>query len=362
MRILIIGWRDIKHPRAGGMELVAYEHAKYFIKKGHKVIWISQKFPDCKEEEEYDGIKVIRIGGAFSTYPLVFLKYLFKLRFEVDAIIENNIGLPYFTPLYAFKPRVTITYHLIKKTYFVEAAFPIAVVAYFIENFLAPIVYCKEKMMAISESTKKEMIKSGYRNIDIVRLGLDHAKYNYKEVKKFNKPHLIYIGGVKKYKRINILVDVLHKLIKKYDCHLDIVGALDFMSGNNIFLEQAKRLGVNENVTFHGYLSEEDKIMLLRKSHIFVTASSKEGWGLVNLEANACGLPVVAMDLPAFRESVSDNESGYLVKTTSEFVAKVSDLLNDPKLMKKMSKDGIGWAKEFTWEGGAKSVINLLEK
>ena len=51
MNILILNWRDPKHPNAGGAEIVTREHAKAWNKAGHSVTWFSSFFKDAKENE-----------------------------------------------------------------------------------------------------------------------------------------------------------------------------------------------------------------------------------------------------------------------------------------------------------------------
>ena len=66
MKILIFNWRDIKHPKAGGAELYFHELAKRWILEGHKVLWISGGWKDCKKNEVIDSIFVKRVGNEYS--------------------------------------------------------------------------------------------------------------------------------------------------------------------------------------------------------------------------------------------------------------------------------------------------------
>ncbi|MCF7862008.1 glycosyltransferase family 4 protein [Candidatus Woesearchaeota archaeon] len=364
MRILIIGWRDIMHPKAGGMELVAYEEAKYFIKWGHEVIWLTQRFKGCKRKEKIDGINIIRVGGDYSTYLMAPLYYLSHLRDKIDVLIENNIGLPYFTPFFCWKPKVVITHHLIKDMYFVEAGFPLSNICYFIENTLAPKLYWNEQFVAVSEATKKDMIVSGYnpKKISIVHNGLNHEIYKPGNTLKSKKFHLVYVGGIKKYKRIDILLDAFEKIESEVpNVHLDLIGAFDYVGGKNPYMSQVKRYRLEKKVTFHGFLSDDEKVRILQRGHIFVSASGREGWGLVILEANACGLPAVVLDLPAFRESIKDGKTGLIANSVDEFAIGIIGLLKDENKLRKMSKDAIDWSKEFNWENSARQVLKIIE-
>ena len=64
---------------------------------------------------------------------------------------------------------------------------------------------------------------------------------------------------------------------------------------------------------FHGFVSEEEKLALLRRTWANLFPSPKEGWGITVMEAAACGTPSLASDSPGLRDSVRDGETGYLV-------------------------------------------------
>src|SRR6185295_6341267 len=76
---------------------------------------------------------------------------------------------------------------------------------------------------------------------------------------------------------------------------------------------QIARLGLGHAVELRGFVSEEEKIALYRGARVFVNPSEKEGWGLTILEANACGVPSVASEVPGLRDAVRHDETGLLV-------------------------------------------------
>src|SRR5207342_549842 len=91
---------------------------------------------------------------------------------------------------------------------------------------------------------------------------------------------------------------------------LEIAGAGDFRGS----LERlAASLDLGSRVRFLGRIDEEEKLRLLRRAWALMFASPKEGWGITNLEAAACGTPVIASNSPGIRESVLDGETGFLV-------------------------------------------------
>src|SRR3990167_7669440 len=99
MHILILNWRDPKNPKSGGAEIVTLEHAKAWVKKGHKVTWFTSKFAGSKDTEKIEGINIVRRGNFLTVFLIAhFFYFLSKNKF--DLVIDEIHGIPFFTPLY----------------------------------------------------------------------------------------------------------------------------------------------------------------------------------------------------------------------------------------------------------------------
>jgi glycosyltransferase involved in cell wall biosynthesis len=133
---------------------------------------------------------------------------------------------------------------------------------------------------------------------------------------------------------------------------LEIAGAGDYRPA----LERlAASLDLGDRVRFLGRVSEEEKLRLLRRAWALVFASPKEGWGITNLEAAACGTPVVASNSPGIRESVRDGETGYLVPhgDVSAMAGAMDRIAGDPALVGRLGVAARRFAETFTWERAA---------
>ena len=73
MNILVINWRDIKHPLAGGCEVYLHELMKRWNKEGHEITMVSGGYTGLPKRTIIDGIEIIRVGGKYSVYPLAAL-------------------------------------------------------------------------------------------------------------------------------------------------------------------------------------------------------------------------------------------------------------------------------------------------
>jgi glycosyltransferase involved in cell wall biosynthesis len=125
----------------------------------------------------------------------------------------------------------------------------------------------------------------------------------------------------------------------------------------------ANELGL-KHVTFHGYTGEAEKIRLLQRAWIAVNPSSMEGWGVTNIEANACGTPVIGSDVPGIRDSISPGKSGLLFPygDVSALAGAIRSLLDNRVLLQEMSRSAVEWASGFSWDASAAKTMELLER
>lgn len=354
MKILLFNWRCWKHPEAGGAEKYLYEICKRLAKK-HEITWFVARFKGSKEREFIDGMEIIRRGGKYTVYLHALLTYVGKLRKRgFDVVIDDINGVPFFTPLYIWKPRkIAIVHHLVGwKIFSLELPWYLAIVAWFLER-LIPLFYLNVCFVTVSPSSKKELEKMFIRRIKVIYNGLDERfKRGLKEVKKHKKPVIIYLGRWKKYKRIDDILEAF-RIVKKR-----VKDAELWLVGKNIKEIKMKDVKVFQRV------SEEEKMRLLKKAWVFVTASIKEGWGITVIEANACGTPAIAYDVPGLRDSIVDGKTGFLVKedgNAEKLAEAIIRVLTDDKLRDELSRNAIEWAKRFSWDRSAEEFEKIIK-
>ena len=136
LRILILNWRDIKNPLAGGAEILTHEMAKEWVKWGHSVTQISAKFPRAKDKEIIDGITIIRLGAWWSIHFLAFLYYFRNLRGKIDIIIDEVHGLPFFAALYESSKTILFVCEVADKLFFQVFPTPLAQIGRVLEKIL----------------------------------------------------------------------------------------------------------------------------------------------------------------------------------------------------------------------------------
>jgi len=368
MKILIFNWRDITHPQAGGAERYIHEIGKRLAKRHEVTLWCG-KYKGCKEVEEIDGIKIIRNGrkirvGVFdpTIYVLAGLDHISKLKEErFDVVIDSISGLPFFTPLFAKEPKIAILHHLNKGIFFREVSFPAALISYLGERAI-PVLYKNVQFITVSESSREELINFGISpsRIVVVHNGVDEFLFS-RNYKKSNYPHVVYFGRLKRYKRIDLLIRAMKIVIKEVPgAKLTIAGSGD---AKNELMTLVKGLRLESSVTFSGFIDEKEKAVLLGSAWVFVTPSSKEGWGITVLEANACRTPAIAYDVAGLRDSIRDGRTGLLVKKNGDVKAlaeAIANVLKDDKFRKSLSERALKWAKKFGWDKSNKEFMNVL--
>src|SRR3989344_9527106 len=122
MRILILNWRDIKNPAAGGAEILTHKMAKPWVAWGHAVTQFSSGFAGGKSEEKIDGVRIIRRGAWWNVQLLAAYYYITRFKNHTDIIIDEVHWYPFFAALYARKKTVLLACEVARKLFF--ALFP----------------------------------------------------------------------------------------------------------------------------------------------------------------------------------------------------------------------------------------------
>ncbi|MCX5800918.1 MAG: glycosyltransferase family 4 protein [Candidatus Eisenbacteria bacterium] len=363
LRVLAFNWRDIENPEAGGAEVHLHEILRWLVKQGHSVTLLSSSFRGCAPTTEIDGVRVLRRGRWFNANLALPLAYLRELRREnFDVVLEDINKIPFYTPCFVKAPVLAIVPHLFGTTVFQEASFPFAMYVYSYE-LLIPFVYRNVRFMVISESTKRDLIKRGVRpdKIDVVECGLDHTLYRKMDVPRDPKL-VLYLGRLRKYKCVHLLI---RAMINVRD---SVPGARLVVVGDGPYKSEledlARALGLSETVEFRGHVSPDEKVKLLCQATVVANPSPKEGWGLTVVEANACGVPVVASSSPGLVDSIRDGETGILVEhgNVEQLAQRMVELLVNDELRERLSRAAVEWAGRFSWEGCARRAGGLIER
>lgn len=356
LRILLINWQDRENPQAGGAEVHLHEIFGRLAERGHDVRAVVGGWGAAPRRTTLDGIDIRRVGGR-QTFPLHVVRAVRDALRQrpADVVVEDINKIPLYTPAWLDVPIVALVPHLFGTTAFAEAAWPMAAAVWTAERAI-PRVYRRTPFHAISEGTADDLVARGIERerITVIHPGIDHGTFApAPPAERDERPTLLYVGRLKRYKGIDVLFEALARLaMDGHDIHLCVAGRGDDRSR----LERvAADLGMAERVRFLGYLSEAEKVRRLQRAWVAVYPSPKEGWGITNVEAAACGTPVVASDSPGLRESVLHGETGFLVPhgDSAAWAAALGSLVGDPGLRARLGRGAIAHAARFSWDRAA---------
>ena len=366
MRILVINWQDITNPLAGGAEVHLHEVFSRIARLGHEVTLYCSAFQGAAPEENFKGIHIIREGGRFLFNLHVPRAYRNRFRGErFDIIVDDLNKIPFFTPLYVREPLYGITHHLFDTSIYHETNAVLASYVFAMER--AAVALYKERRIPFivgSPSTYTELMARNFRpeDVTLINYAVNHEVYRRTGVGRSSSPLVGYVGRLKRYKSIDQLLQALVRVrVELPDLRLMIIGEgddrgrLETMSGD---------LGLRDAVEFTGFVSDERKIDLLQQTWFNVTTSSKEGWGLTVLEANACGIPVIASNVQGLKDAVKDGETGllYTYGDVEDLSRKMVTLATDSALRERLSENALRWAATFDWDTAASQTLALLER
>ncbi len=363
MRVVAFNWRDRTHPQAGGAEKNIHELGKRLAARGHEFTLFCALHDGAEREEWMDGFRVIRRGGSYSVYLAALAHYRGVVRScRPDVIIDDINGIPFFTPVYSRVPRIGLFHHRVGDIFKRELPFPLSRVGMFIEDHLLPLLYAGDEMVTVSDSSRSDLVSMGFseERIHVVFNGVDTSRYTPSYEDKASVPTICYVGRLKRYKRIDILLRASHRLVGEFpDLRVSIAGKGDDQGR----LEGlARDLGLEGVVEFMGFVPADEKLDLLRRSWVFTMPSEKEGWGITTLEANACGTPVVAFDVPGLRDSVDHGRSGLLVEDEEGFGEAIASILRDVDLRSDLSRGAREWSTRYDWDVSAARLLEILER
>lgn len=366
MNILVFSWRDPRHPLAGGAEQVMHEHMKGWVKAGHQVTLFSSKLNHMVAEEGIDGIHIVRQGYQYLGVQVAGFFYYLKNKNNFDLVVDQFHGLPFLTPLYVRKPKLAVIQEVARKVWFLNPLpWPLnwftGAIGYLGEPFIFKF-YKNIPFMTGSPSAKNDVSKMGIslQNITVIPHGVIIQKL---KSKKNKTKTIIYLGVLSKDKGIEDAIRCFAILNQKRNFKFWVIGKPETLKYGQKIKELTKKLKLEDKVKFWGFVSQRKKFTLLSKAHILVNPSIHEGWGLVNIEANSLGLPVVAYKVAGSVDSIKDGYSGVLCRKSPDALAEniMRILLKDIAYVK-MEDRAKRWSKNFSWTRSRKLSLKMIER
>jgi glycosyltransferase involved in cell wall biosynthesis len=354
VRILILNWRDIQSPRAGGAELLTHEIARRLARR-HNVTWFTSRAPGQRAEEDIDGIRVVRRGSELSTR---FFAPSYARRRRWDVVVEEINTLPYLAPIWSRAPTVLFMPQLAREVWWYEAPKLVAPAGWAAEPiYLQP--YRGVAAITISRSTCRDLRRLGARGpIVVLPMAVSTPAADTLTPRR-TRGGLVAMGRLVPSKRFDHAIRALaHVRGAHPDAHLTIIGD----GREREHLERlADRLGLRDAVRFTGRIAEAEKTHLLEESDVLVACAVREGWGLTVTEAARLGTPAVAYNVPGLRDSVIHGRTGLLTaQDPVELADSLKRLLADHRRYDAFRKAAWECWRELSWDRTAAGFERAL--
>jgi glycosyltransferase involved in cell wall biosynthesis/O-antigen/teichoic acid export membrane protein len=354
MHILVLTDRDWTHPQGGGTGTNLFGQISRWLAWGHRVTVVASSYPGAVAEERIDTLTIHRMGGRGTVFPRAIWKLRRGLVPDADVVLEVVNGITFLTPLWLRLPRLALIHHVHREHYAQELGRLGKVAAFLLETAPLRWLYAGARFQTLSHAEADKIAEHGipHDRIDVNYIGVEAAVFE--PGRRAAEPTLLYLGRLKRYKRIELLLDALEAVP---DAVLDIAGEGDHRPELEAEIE---RRGLGARVRMHGHVSEEHKADLLRRAWVNLTASSAEGWCLTVMEAAACGTPSVALAVGGLPESIEDGRTGLLAHDEHELPGKVRAVVEDPAERERLGANALERARSFTWDAAARRTLDAL--
>jgi glycosyltransferase involved in cell wall biosynthesis len=340
---------------AGGAETFTEEIGKRLVHNGNEVTLFTSTFRGCEPEARRFGIRVIREGGKYRVYARArgFVK---RHLSQFDVVIDEINTVPFRINRIAGKtPVVALIHQLAREIWFLETRFPLNALGYFALEPLWLRGYRSTPTVTVSNSTKEDLLRLGFRRVQVIHNGIGIPPLEKVPPKESN-PVLIFVGRLVRSKHPEHAIIAFEQVKAAFpDAELWILG--------EGYLRPRLESIAGDGVKFFGRVQDQEKFDLLKKAHVLLAPSAREGWGISVIEANAMGTPAVGYAVPGLKDSIVQDETGFLVTPKNpSALAEAAKLIlcNDPST-EDFSMNALEWSRKFSWDRSAEEFYGLVE-
>lgn len=241
----------------------------------------------------------------------------------------------------------------------------------FMKTFMKLSCKLGNKVLAVSNATKKDIIKRFNISKDKIKVIHEGIEPNFKVIKNnkviektlkkydVNKPFIFYSGSISPRKNISRILEAYKNINTDLKYELIITG-LKKWSHEEIETELNKKS--NKKIKLLGYVSEEELIHLYNSAELYLYPSLYEGFGLPILEAQACGCPVITSNLTSMPEVAGEGAILVDPYNTKQIEKAIVDILSNKELKNELINKGFNNIKRFSWKKTTDKIINECNK
>lgn len=358
-RLLVLNWRDTRHPEGGGSEVYVEQVAHLLRDKGFETTLFSAATPGVPRSEYRDGLHFVRRGGHLTVYVWAAVLQLLGRLGRPDVVLEVQNGMPFLARLYTRRSVVVLVHHVHREQWPVVGPL-LSRVGWLMESRIAPWVNRSGRYIAVSGVTKAELGGLGV-SADRVTVAYNGVPPTpaLDGVRRSHSPRLVVLSRLVPHKQIEHAITCAARLRPEFpDLTLLVMG-----SGwwHDELVNHAEECGILDRVVFTGHLDDLAKHRELARAWVHVLPSLKEGWGLSIIEAATHATPSVAYYAAGgVRESIEDGVTGLLARDLDDLVACTRSLLLDEALRTGLGSKAQTRSHDFSWSKTAELVDRVL--
>jgi glycosyltransferase involved in cell wall biosynthesis len=356
-RIHVLAWRDLDDPDAGGSEYHADEFMRRWAAAGLDITHRTSAALGQPSTATRNGYRVVRRGSRYSVFPRAIASEWVHRMGRYDALVEVWNGVPWMSPLWCRRPRITFLHHVHGPMWDQLLPWPLAGVGRAMEARFAPPFYRRSLTLTPSEATRDDLLELGFRADRVVAVnnGVD-AMFRPGGTRS-TSPLVLSVARLAPVKRQDELIEAAVIARQRLpDLRLVIVGEGPLRPALEARIAAH---GAREWITMAGRLSHADLVAEYQRAWLVSSASLAEGWGLALTEAAACGTPAVATDVSGHRSSVVDGVTGVLVPLP-RLAETMADVLLDDERRNQLASAALVRAQSLTWDASAQGILAAL--
>lgn len=358
-------------PHIGGVEKHVYMLSKEMIRRGHNVEVLTTNYDNLKDMDIVDGISIRRVKEIATAFKTPITPKIVSEMKKYSPEVVHSHSPPPLSSYYASKACRRYGYPLVY-THHCDLEIPTRFGRFVRNIYLSTIGYTTiktaKRIIVYTRSYASTSIILWKYKTDIVPTGIDVNKFNIMDAsslkKKYgleNKKIVLFVGRLEPQKGLRYLVESMNHLNK--DISLIIIGE---GTEKNKIKDIIGKLNLVKRVHLLGKIDEKLLPLHYNMCDVFVLPSTNrlEAFGLVLIEAMACGKPVVATDMPGIKEVVLDEKTGFLCEPfdSKGLAEKIRIILDDENKRKNMGKNARKHAiKNYSWEVIAKKIERIYE-
>jgi glycosyltransferase involved in cell wall biosynthesis len=357
--VLFLNWRDTGHPQGGGSEVFVEEVAGRLAAQGRRVTVFCAEHDDAPRDELRDGVRFVRRGSWRTVYLWAGIYHVLGRFGPHDVVVDVQNAVPFFSPLYCGRKVLVLVHHVHREQWRMIFGPRVARAGWWLESRLSPKLYRRAGYVTVSDATRSDLIAQGIvpERISVVRNGAHDLQPT--GMGKAERPTIVYLGRLVPHKRVELLLDAAAALRPEFpDLHVRLVGRGPW---EGRLRTAALELGIQDAVTFDGYVDGATRDRILARSWVACLPSVREGWGLAVMEAAAAGTPAVAFRAGGLRECIADGETGLLAVRFTEFVESLRWLLRSGELREELGRAARVRSLGFTWEATTEGFAAALD-